>query len=92
MLERQIQQKVLHYCKSKGAEVFKVGAESQRGLPDLLVVMPTGCVLLLEIKTEKGRLSKLQERMIRILRGNKANVFVVRSVDEVKTILEDLGF
>jgi Holliday junction resolvase len=88
VLESNIQRKIVAYLKQLGYCAFKVDSSSTVGLCDLVAISPDGVVLFLEIKTATGRLSKMQEHVIKKLRTNNANCYVVRSVAEVKTILE----
>lgn len=87
MLEKQIQKNVLRFCKTNGILARKLNAESHRGWPDLVCVLPNGKVHFLEIKTPEGRLSKLQRRTIQELKNNNANVHVIRSIEEAIFVL-----
>jgi len=51
--------------------------------PDLLVVLPGGRVVFLEVKTPTGRLTAAQQRVHAALAELGATVVVVRSVEEV---------
>ena len=81
MRESAIQQKVMQKCMQKGILCVKVDSSSSRGWPDLTCVLPNGTVLFIELKTATGKTSKLQDYMINKLKRNKANVYVIRSVE-----------
>lgn len=81
MLEKKLQQKIIDFCSKRDILAKKVDSTSSRGWPDLIVVLRNGVVLFVELKTPKGRLSALQERTIKQLKENNANVYVIRSVD-----------
>ena len=87
MIESKLQTKVVDLCKKCGILAFKVDSSSTRGLPDLTLVLPCGTVLFIELKTETGRLSALQKRIHEKLRGNKANVAVIRTIEEFETLI-----
>lgn len=63
-------------AKLAGALTFKL-APTTAGIPDRIVVWPTGVVDFVEVKAEDGKLSPIQHRRIRDLRERGANVHVV---------------
>ena len=82
MLEKNIQQKIIAFLKSLDYNCHKMDSSSSVGWPDLIAVSPEGVVYFFEVKTETGRLSKMQSRTIKKLRNNHANVAIVHSVEE----------
>ena len=82
MLEKTIQQKILHYCKTKNILAYKMDSTSTVGFPDLTVILPDGEVLFIELKTDTGKLSRMQEYIHQQLTKQKANVYVCRSLEE----------
>ena len=71
-VERYLQAQVT----KRGGRSFKFVSPSYRGVPDRIVVAPYGQVWFVEVKTETGKLSKLQEIVINDLREMGAQVFV----------------
>lgn len=66
------------------------GSPMQRaGVPDLLVVID-GHAVFLEVKTETGKVTKLQEHTMKKLREARATAVVVRSVDDASRCLIEL--
>lgn len=66
---------------------------SDRGLPDLLVMVPgnddaPGIVALLEVKNGKGKLKPDQVKFFDLVKGKRLPVFVVRTAAEA---LEAVG-
>ena len=57
------------------------------GAPDLLVFMPGGRLVCLEVKTEKGFQSPAQKHFEEKLNELKFEYYVVRSVDDVMEII-----
>lgn len=58
------------------------------GMPDLLVIPPTGGIWLFEVKSPRGRVSADQLAMHALLRARGVNVAVVRSVDEALAYID----
>ena len=74
----------------RGGRSFKFVSPSNCGVPDRIVVAPGGQVWFVEVKTETGKLSKLQEIVIDDLRDMGADVFVAygkKGVDEILKII-----
>lgn len=74
----------------RGGRSFKFVSPSNCGVPDRIVVAPGGQVWFVEVKTETGKLSKLQEIVIDDLRDMGADVFVAygkNGVDEILKII-----
>ena len=62
-----------------------------KGKPDLCLIHPNGRgIIWAELKTEKGRLSPEQEKVIHALRANGAEVYVWRP-SQLDLIAERLG-
>ncbi len=88
--EKTITNQILKYLKSlPECFAFKEhgGLYGTSGIPDIIVCYK-GKFVTFEVKTEKGKLSKLQE--ITIAKIQKANgmAFKVTSLEEVKEILK----
>ena len=60
-----------------------------RGQPDITGIIG-GVVILFEVKTQRGVVSKHQKGFMNKWRKCGGNCFVVRSVDEVRETLEEL--
>ena len=90
MLEKDIVQAILKYLKTV-PECFAWkehgGMYSTAGIPDIICCYH-GLFIAFEVKTEKGKLTKLQEATIRKIKAAKGMAFKVTSVDEVKQIIE----
>jgi Holliday junction resolvase len=77
MTEQQVQSKKIKELESEGYYVLKLIKTNKNGIPDLLALHPDRDILFLEVKTRKGRVSKLQEYRIKELRehGFKADIY-----------------
>jgi hypothetical protein len=61
MTEQQIQSKRIKQLEEEGYYVLKLIKTNKNGIPDLVAIPRDSGVLFSEIKTPKGRLSRLQE-------------------------------
>ena len=65
------------------------GMYGTAGIPDIICCY-CGRFVAFEVKTETGKLTKLQETTIRKIKEAKGQAFKVTSVEEVKQILEHM--
>jgi Holliday junction resolvase len=61
LTEQQIQKKRIKELEEKGYYVIKLIKTNKNGIPDLIAIPPDSKVLFSEVKTPKGKVSKLQE-------------------------------
>jgi hypothetical protein len=80
MREQQIQTKRIKQLEAEGYYVLKLIKTNKNGIPDLLAIKADGDILFSEIKTEKGKLSKLQEYRLRELEEHGFRTEVFRGV------------
>lgn len=76
MTEQQIQTKRIKELESQGFYVIKLIKTNKNGIPDLIAIPPGADVLFSEIKTPKGKLSKLQEYRLKELESHGINTEV----------------
>ena len=67
MTEQQIQSKKIKELEENGYYVIKLVKTNKNGIPDLIAIPKDSDVLFVEVKTDIGRLSKLQEYRIKEL-------------------------
>ena len=93
MLEKEFESKIKDYLVSKGAYVIKIHGSgySQAGVPDLLVCYKSKFIGI-EVKTEKGKTTELQNYHINKIRECKGIAVVIRPSDfgQLKLLLEVL--
>ena len=77
MTEQQIQSKRIKELEAQGYYVIKLVRTNKNGIPDLLAIPKNSNVLFSEVKTNKGKLSKLQEYRLKELNsfGFKTEVY-----------------
>lgn len=85
MKESILQGRIRVHLINEGWFVVKLINTSKPGMPDLMAIKD-GKVIFFEVKTDKGRVSKLQEHHIEGLNNMGVPAHVVRSVKEVKEI------
>ena len=61
MTEQKIQSKRIKELESEGYYVIKLVKTNKNGIPDLLAIPPEAKVIFSEVKTPKGKVSRLQE-------------------------------
>lgn len=88
MKESQIQNKIIKYLNGIGAYSIKTIVTNRNGSPDLICCFK-GRYVALEVKAEKGTVSQLQEHNIKLIKKSGGVAAVVRSVEDVKKILEN---
>lgn len=88
MLEKTIEKKLKQEIEKRGGLCIKFTSPSTRGVPDRIVLLPTGEVHFVELKTEKGKLSKIQEVQIQAFLKRKAKVFLLKGLGDVEQYLK----
>ena len=77
MTEQEIQRKRIKQLEEEGYYVIKLIKTNKNGIPDGLAIPPNSNVIFSEIKTKKGKVSKLQEYRLKELKkhGVKTEVY-----------------
>lgn len=68
MTEQQIQTKKIKELEESGYYVIKLIKTNKNGIPDVLALHPDYGIEFYEIKTKKGKVSKLQEYRMKELK------------------------
>jgi len=87
MTEQQIQSQILMYLNSINAYPVKVISATHSGIPDIIACL-NGNFIAIEVKTETGIVSKLQEYNLNQIKAAGGIAFVARSVEDVKKNLD----
>lgn len=90
MLERDIEKYLVKRVAGVGGTAYKFTSPSNRGVFDRLVVMPGGFMWFVELKTAKGKLSKLQQIFERDMQAMGHKTIVLHSRDAVDTFIHIL--
>jgi hypothetical protein len=78
--------------KHLGGKCFKFSSPSHRGVPDRIVIFPTGQLIFVECKSATGTLSGLQKVTIQELLKLGQNVAVLASKDGVDRLIREAGY
>ena len=88
VLEKDIERKLVKGVRALGGMANKWVSPGNVGVPDRVVVLPGGRVIFVELKTDTGVVSPIQERQIKKLKDLGVDVRVVRGVNEVDDFLK----
>lgn len=82
MLEREIERRLGARLRKAGCMFLKFVSPGATGVPDRIVIAPDGRLYFIELKTDDGKLSKMQEVMISQLRAHGQAVKVLHGMRE----------
>ena len=82
MREKDIEARLKQVVELNGGLFYKFTSPGNDGVPDRIAVLPDGQVWFIELKTEKGTTTAIQEWQIARLRERGANVAVLHGLDE----------
>ena len=80
MTEQQIQKKIIDKYESNGWYVIKLVKTNKNGIPDLLCLKSSEKPLFIEVKSDKGKVSALQEYRIKELKESGFDVVVMNTI------------
>jgi hypothetical protein len=89
MKESLLQGKIRAHLITDGWFVVKLINTSKPGMPDLMAIKD-GKVVFFEVKTGVGYVSKLQKYIIDTINEAGVGAYVVRTVSQVKEILQKI--
>lgn len=90
MRESQVERRLVEGVKRLGGMCLKFTSPGTPGVPDRIIITATGRVIFVELKTEVGRLTKLQTHTIGEMRKRGADIRVAKGADAVKEILTEI--
>ena len=76
--------------RERGGLCYKFVSPANPGVPDRLVITPDGRVVFVELKTEVGRLAKIQHWQIEEMKARGADVRIVKGIDQAKTFVQEV--
>ena len=87
MTEKTLENLFIREIRARGGITYKFVSPGNVGVPDRIAVAPGGQVWFVELKTEIGRLSRMQEYQLEKLRGMGCKVVVLYGREEImKTV------
>ncbi|MCC8136238.1 MAG: VRR-NUC domain-containing protein, partial [Ruminococcus sp.] len=90
MKESRIERHLVDGVKKLGGMCIKFTSPGTPGVPDRIILTADGRIIFVELKTETGRLAKIQRYVIGELQKRGADVRVVKGLDEVKALLAEI--
>lgn len=90
MKESQIERRLVEGVKRLGGMCLKFVSPGTLGVPDRIIITEKGRVIFVELKTETGRLTKIQRYVIGEMQKRGADARVVKGIDEVKELLAEI--
>ncbi len=91
MKESEIEKILVDEVKNLGGRAYKWVSPGNAGVPDRIVILPDARPIFVELKTETGRPTALQEAQIRRLKNLGQRVEVVRGLSGLIQFFRDLG-
>lgn len=88
MREKEIEKRLVTGVKNLGGKAYKWVSPGNNGVPDRIVILPERPPIFVELKTESGRLTTLQEVQISRLKDLGQDVRVLYGWEQVKAFLE----
>ena len=88
MSESELKRKVTATLRRKKIFYLSLQDKFTSGIPDLLL-LKDGKYVWIELKDLKGKVTKVQELMHYLIRSNGGKVYVVRTIENLKEILEE---
>jgi hypothetical protein len=90
MLEKQIEDKVCKYARSKGCLAYKFTSPARAAVPDRLFITPSGFVWFVEFKRTGQDTTPAQKREHRTLEKNNVLVLVIDNVEDGKLMVDQI--
>lgn len=91
MLEKDIEKLFRDEIKKAGGKAYKFTSPGNDGVPDRIVMLPDGRIVFVELKTDTGKLSKLQELQCRQIADLGQTVRVLHGLAEVRDFFLEFG-
>lgn len=91
MLEKDIEKLFRDEIKKAGGKSYKFTSPGNDGVPDRIVMLPDGRIVFVELKTDTGKLSKLQELQCRQIAELGQTVRVLHGLAEVRDFFLEFG-
>ena len=88
--ESDIERNMVKRFQKAGLPLFKFVSPGNDGVPDRIAVLPGGRIIFIELKTETGKLSELQELQLRRLKKLGCDCRVIKGTAEAEAFLKEV--
>ena len=92
MKEKEIERVLVEEVKRLGGRAYKWVSPGNDGVPDRIVILPDRPPVFVELKSETGRLTRLQVAQISRLKNLGQDVQVVKGLNGLVQFLQDIGY
>lgn len=90
MRESKLEKSLSAKVKKAGGLCYKFVSPNNPGVPDRIFIFPNGRIIFVELKTETGRLSKIQEWQINQLRAIGCDVRVLSGSADIEQFAKEV--
>jgi hypothetical protein len=90
MRESTLERRLVREVERMGGLALKWVSPGNRGVPDRIVILPSGQTVYVEMKAPGMPLRPLQERWSRILRGMGHFVYKIDSVEAIDAFIAEV--
>ena len=90
MREKDIEQKLVQAVSAAGGKAWKFTSPGTAGVPDRILLFPSGRMAFAELKAPGKKPRPLQEARHRLLRRLGFRVYVIDSEEQIGGMLEEL--
>ena len=90
MKESYIESQLVRRIRAAGGLCYKWVSPGCDGVPDRIVILPGGRVIFVELKTETGWLSKIQQYTHMTMRERGVDVRTLYGLDQVKAFVKEV--
>ena len=91
MKERDIEKVLVDEVRKVGGRAYKFTSPGNDGVPDRIVLIPDGQIIFVELKTEVGRLTRLQRTQCERIKSLGQKVRVLHGLNEVAEFFQEVG-
>ena len=90
MREKQIEQKLVQAVRKSGGMCLKFVSPNFDGMPDRLILLPSGKIAFAELKAPGKKPRPLQLARHKTLMGLGFRVYVIDSIEQIGAILDEI--
>jgi len=90
MLEKEIERRLGQMLERHGCLYLKFESPGNPGVPDRIVILPSGMTIYLELKTNFGRLSSIQKWQTGRLKERGADVRVIKGWEQAQAFVKEV--
>lgn len=85
-IERSLEEKVRRF----GGLTYKFCSPNNPGVPDRIVITTNGQVIFVELKSEIGRLARIQDWQIKRMRALGCDVRILKGMKDVRDFMKEV--